>query len=146
MNRVKFAAANSKRSKIASELRDLSRKLRDAGDKKDEYKKQIDELNKDRKAIENDGILWRSPCTAEAALIIADELVFAGGQGKVTAFNAANGQEVWNVNVEGAARGLAIANDSLFVSTTVPSAIGYSNYFAKSNRLLDSLLLTGRTV
>ena len=36
MNRVKFAAANSKRSKIASELRDLSRKLRDAGDKNDE--------------------------------------------------------------------------------------------------------------
>lgn len=127
MNRKEFAAASSNRSRIASQMRALSRKLRGAGNKADVIKQQIAELKKQSKATENDGIVWKTPSSAEAALIVAGNIVFAGEKGAVTAFDAAKGNQVWKVDVDGDARGLAVANGNLFVSTTTGKIYCFAN-------------------
>ncbi|MHC4641112.1 MAG: outer membrane protein assembly factor BamB family protein, partial [Planctomycetota bacterium] len=62
-------------------------------------------------------IKWRIPSKCDAELVLTSNLVFAGGQGQVNAFNRENGKEVWSAKVEGKARGLAIAQGRLYVST-----------------------------
>ena len=104
--------------RIESELADLSLQLKDPGDKADQYKAQIEQLKQQQKQIQNGGVLWRTPCTAEAALIVAGDLIFAGDEGHVTAFDFSTGQEMWKATVDGAARGLAVAGNNLLVSTT----------------------------
>lgn len=51
------------------------------------------------------------------ALIVAGELVIAGGAGQVVALDKAEGKEVWSAPVAGKARGLAVAGGRLLVST-----------------------------
>ena len=118
MNQKQYATANSKRSKITSEIRNLSRSLRTAGDKAAEVKAKIAKLQSEFKETANEGILWRAACTAEAALIVVGDLVFAGDKNKVTAFDNASGEERWSAVVDGTARGLAVADGNLVVSTT----------------------------
>jgi hypothetical protein len=52
-------------------------------------------------------------------LILAGDVLFAGGTNKVAAYNIANGNELWNRVVKGRARALAAAGGRLFVSTDV---------------------------
>jgi outer membrane protein assembly factor BamB len=118
MNRKGYDRANSQRGKIASELRTLSRDLRKPGDKKTELEKRQAELKEQQKALVDDGILWQSAYTDEASLIIASNLVFAGGEGQVTVFDSDSGKEVAKIPIDGIARGLAVASGKLFVSTT----------------------------
>lgn len=116
--RKEFTAACNERVRIANELRDLSRKLPAAGDQAGAMRQRMAELRKRVPEIADVGVVWRRPCAADASLIVAGNLVFAGGQGAVTAFETAAGQEVWKAEVEGQARGLAIASGNLLISTT----------------------------
>jgi len=61
--------------------------------------------------------LWRTATDCPLTLILAGDTLFAGGEGKVTAYEAVTGQEIWTAEVEGWAHGLAAAAGSLFVST-----------------------------
>ena len=61
--------------------------------------------------------LWRQRCDGPYALILAGGTLFAGGDGKVVAVNAADGVTQWSGEVDGRAYGLAVANGALFVST-----------------------------
>ncbi len=61
--------------------------------------------------------LWRVVCECPEALILAGDLLFAGGRDKVVAVRADTGEMVWSVPVEGKAKGLAVANGRLYVST-----------------------------
>jgi len=116
--RKEFTAACSERVRIANELRDLGRKLPGAGDQAGAMRQRMAELRKRVQEIVDVGVVWRRPCAADASLIVAGGLVFAGGQGNVIAFETAAGQEVWKTGVEGQARGLAVASGNLLVSTT----------------------------
>ena len=118
INRMKYVAAKGQFEEISSELRDLSEKLPDAGDKTEEYKQRIAELKQKADRIDKEAVYWRAPCTAEAALVIAGDLVLAGGEGQVAAFQTETGQEVWTTSVDGQARGLAVVEGNLLVSTT----------------------------
>ncbi|MBM4042115.1 MAG: hypothetical protein FJ290_26765 [Planctomycetes bacterium] len=60
---------------------------------------------------------WKRPCTHSGSLILAGDTLFAGGDGEVAAFRAADGEAVWSGKVEGTAYGLAAANGRLLVST-----------------------------
>ena len=66
-----------------------------------------------KKRVERDpptaGVVWRTPCAADASLIVAGDCVFVGGQDSVTALDAATGKELCKASVEGTARGLAVA-------------------------------------
>jgi len=58
-----------------------------------------------------------SPCNAGLSLILAGDTLFAGGDGKVIAYDAKDGKQVWAADVAGKAYGLAVADGRLFVST-----------------------------
>jgi len=64
---------------------------------------------------------WRRPCTLTDSLILAGKTLFAGGPGRVVAFDAESGRTVWTGEVEGTARGLAVAEAKLFISTDTGS-------------------------
>ncbi len=55
--------------------------------------------------------------TRRFAIILAGDLLYTGGVGKVEAHNITDGSVVWSAAVNGRARGLAAANERLFVST-----------------------------
>jgi outer membrane protein assembly factor BamB len=61
--------------------------------------------------------IWQMPSDCPLELILAGEILVAGGEDKVAAYNVATGREVWTASVEGRAYGLAVAGGRLFVST-----------------------------
>ena len=126
IDRKGFAAANSKRARIAREVRDLTLKLRNPGNKADEYKKRIAELQQQHKATETEGVVWRKPSQAELSLIATADHVVVGDKNVVTVHSAANGDEVWKSAVDGDVRGLAATDGNLFVSTTTGKIYRFS--------------------
>jgi len=60
---------------------------------------------------------WRRASENPLALILAGDALIAGGDGSVTAFATTDGAELWRLEVEGRAYGLAASEGRLFVST-----------------------------
>jgi len=60
---------------------------------------------------------WSVPCDYPHVLILAGDVLFAGGTNKVAAFSTTDGQQIWSRVVDGRARALAAAGGRLFVST-----------------------------
>lgn len=66
----------------------------------------------------NGGTVWSVTCDSPYySLIMAGDVLFAGGTNKVTAHDSISSNELWSKPVHGRARGLAAANGRLFVST-----------------------------
>ena len=65
----------------------------------------------------NGSAQWSVPCDYPHTLILAGDVLFAGGTNKVAAYSITNGDELWNRTVNGRARALAAAGGCLFVST-----------------------------
>ncbi len=61
--------------------------------------------------------LWRQTNSCSLALIMAGDVLFAGGTDEVRAFDARDGRLLWKGAVSGRAYGLAAADQALFVST-----------------------------
>jgi len=62
-------------------------------------------------------VRWTTPCPCADSLILAGDVLFAGGAGQVTAVDAKTGKALWNAEVAGTAKGLAAAGGRLLVST-----------------------------
>lgn len=62
-------------------------------------------------------MLWKKECNYPYSLILAGDLLFAGGSDRVAAFSAEDGSEVWSHDVEGRALEIAVADGRLLVST-----------------------------
>jgi len=60
---------------------------------------------------------WKTTADCPHDLILAGNTLFAGGDDRVVAFNAASGKELGSVPVTGRAHGLVAANGRLFAST-----------------------------
>ena len=68
----------------------------------------------------NGSTRWTYTSPAEEryfTLISAGDVIFAGGIGKVVAHDTTNGNIIWSKSVNGQVRGLAAANQHLYVST-----------------------------
>ncbi len=61
---------------------------------------------------------WTVPSQYADALILAGDLLFAGGLDQVAAMDTSAGSEVWKTPVSGRAQDLVVANECLFVSTS----------------------------
>ena len=61
--------------------------------------------------------LWKTPSTCADELILAGNVLFAGGADQVMAVEADTGKAAWFGTVEGVAKGLAVAGGRLLVST-----------------------------
>ena len=62
-------------------------------------------------------VLWKTPCACPDALILAGGVLFGGGENQVVAVEAATGKQLWTAEVDGRAKGLAVADGRLLVST-----------------------------
>jgi outer membrane protein assembly factor BamB len=62
-------------------------------------------------------IIWNIPSSHPYELILAGDLLFAGGDDEVAVFNTSNGSHLWTIPVNGRAYGLTAANGRLFVTT-----------------------------
>jgi outer membrane protein assembly factor BamB len=60
---------------------------------------------------------WRKPSKYPYALIMAGDLLFAGGNGEVAAFHSTDGKLLWTGKVDGRAYALAVADGRLLVGT-----------------------------
>jgi len=61
--------------------------------------------------------VWTVECAYPHSLILASDVLFAGGDDSVAAFSIRNGKRLWKAAVNGKAHGLAVANGCLLVST-----------------------------
>ena len=81
---------------------------------------QIEKINAEMKKVTDvlaEGEKWRVPCQCIDAIALTRGLLFAGGEGVVKGYVVATGNEAWSAPVNGKARGLAVANGRLLVST-----------------------------
>ena len=60
---------------------------------------------------------WQVECDCPHELILADDILFAGGSDEVSALDSGDGKRLWTGQVRGNAQGLVVANGALFVST-----------------------------
>jgi len=75
--------------------------------------RRLDEISAGMKGC----FLWRVECAQPHALMLAGEMLFAGGNGEVAAYSVVDGKQVWTAPVKGTALGLAVAHGRLLVST-----------------------------
>ncbi len=117
VDRLKHAQATVERQKASLALKDLrgKRTKMDA----EEYKTQSETLAKQIAELSDVGVLWKTPCPHDDALIVAGNTVFAGGKDAVAAFDFETGEAGWQAEVQGVAGGLAAAAGRLIVSTTI---------------------------
>jgi outer membrane protein assembly factor BamB len=85
------------------------------------YKAKQEEIAKhktDLAAAADVGVKWTLDSPHQSALIVAGKTLIAGGKGEVIAIDAETGKLAWNAAVDGEARGLAVSDGHLAVSTT----------------------------
>ncbi len=67
--------------------------------------------------VRYDGPEWRRECNETVAMILAGEQLIAGEDGRVIAYDIADGKVRWEERIDGVAYGLAVADGALFVSS-----------------------------
>jgi len=77
--------------------------------------------------------IWRKGESFPCSMIWAGNHLFAGGDGKVAAFDR-DGNKVWSASVKGKAYGLAAADQCLFVSTDTGHIYSFREQAAVSNK------------
>jgi outer membrane protein assembly factor BamB len=115
MDRLVHAKATTERQKVNLELNGLRRKRREMS--AEEYQEKSDGLNRRVNELSEVGTTWSADTTADAALILADTSLVAGGTDEVAIYNSGDGELIWSAAVEGKASGLAAAGGQLLVST-----------------------------
>jgi outer membrane protein assembly factor BamB len=84
--------------------------------------KLVEKMTPDRKGaptkVWDHQVLWTIPdVNGSDSLIVAGNVIIAGGDSKVTAIDASSQQVLWSAEVDGVPYGLAAANGRLYVST-----------------------------
>ena len=110
---------------LTTRLHDARRRLR--AEKTDQRRKEVEQYEKKVAALGPEGkkleqqrdacTVWRTACAHSDAIALAGSTLLAGGDGTVVAMDADTGKTTWSAPVEGSARGLAVAEGRLLVST-----------------------------
>ena len=125
-DRKKHAVASQKSHKIKSKLKKQLVKLRFVkGDEADKTRVEIKKLQAEVKQHQDTGVLWDQKTDARNALIVAGDKVIVGGQDKVVILDEKTGKVLETLKVDGEARGLAVSDGTLVVSTTNGDVIAY---------------------
>ncbi len=122
VDRPAYAEASRRRNSLEYKAKSLrSRSRQGTADARKSAQEQLDsttrQLEQHNREKVGPAIKWRSACPYDAELIVCANLVVAGGQDEVCAFDRDSGRSVWKAAVEGKARGLAVADGRLYVST-----------------------------
>lgn len=107
---------NTRRSGIEKRLKGMDKSKADYkafSEQATKLKAMTAQLNEQAKKC----VLWKRPLRYPYSLIMAGDVIFAGGEGKVAAINSSDGKEMWSAAVEGNVWGLCVAGGKLFAST-----------------------------
>ncbi|QDU81448.1 outer membrane biogenesis protein BamB [Polystyrenella longa] len=125
--RIPYAEASLERHALQQEINGLQRKLWKAkGEEADNLRKEMAAIEQKIADSMPTGQLWEAGCALEGSLAICGNAVVAGGEQRVQIFDRKTGDQLEQHEVEGEATGFAIANGSLFVSTTTGNIYNFS--------------------
>jgi len=132
MERTKYAEASRKRNSLEYRIKELRGSAKSGND--EQRKKREDQLAAAEKELETlyrenitPSVKWSLPSTSDAELILCENLVLVGGEGRVNAYSRDSGQAAWDAKVDGRASGLAVADGRLYVSTTTGKVYCYAS-------------------
>ncbi|WP_417383032.1 PQQ-binding-like beta-propeller repeat protein [Gimesia sp.] len=128
VNRSEHAVGSQKAHKNDMTINDLFKKLRGLkGKKAEEVRAEIKTLQDENKAFAKAGLIWEIAAPSRNALIVAGDKVIAGGEDQVLIIDEATGKLLETLKVKGEARGLAVSDGELIVSTSAGEVIGYGS-------------------
>ena len=100
----KFASADqSARGRISGQIQELSKKIVQAG--------------AEEKRLKATSFKWRYSGKDLRSVLLAGDILFAGGEGTVIALDAESGRQIWTHKVDGGAVAMAAAGGNLVVSS-----------------------------
>ena len=127
---VRIAVLRDRQKKLAAKLKGLSKApegRKETPEQATKRKAEIVKLKGQQKEISrqlselgkssNTGKVWSVNCPEAYEIILAGDTLFLGGDGEVSARAAGDGKPLWTGKVDGKARGLAVADGRLYVST-----------------------------
>jgi len=122
-NRMRYLELARERNALTGQYGKVRDQLKKAAKNSDQAKSldghlqnlgtQINELSTKMK----DCYLWTAKCDYPYSMIMAGDVLFAGGENEVAAFGTEDGEVIWKASVEGRAYGLSVMNGGLYVST-----------------------------
>ncbi len=118
MDRIEYAVNSRERHALEMELIDLNRASASTPKEKSELAEKIRAAQKRLEEIAMIGIRWHQKTEDDAAVLATENVVFVGGEGRVTGYDCLDGHPVWQTEVDGKARDLVFSGGSLIVSTT----------------------------
>jgi outer membrane protein assembly factor BamB len=124
LDRVRHHELREKGKKLRMRRDEISKLLKGMSESSEERRKLEDELNEVTEEIRRveeaiqECYVWGHPCRSPYhSLILAGDLLFAGGKDEVVALSASDGRQIWKGKVKGNAYGLAVCEGRLYVST-----------------------------
>ena len=133
LDRLPYAVWSRKRNALETNIAMETKLARAPGAAGEEAKERLRKLLEDRAQLGEEGVAWSVPDASESSLIVAGNTVIVGGRDTVTAYDVATGQKTWSASVAGEARGLAVADGRLFVSTTSGRIVCFGNDSPKAS-------------
>ncbi|UCG57737.1 MAG: PQQ-binding-like beta-propeller repeat protein [Phycisphaerales bacterium] len=123
LNRPEYLRLSRKRTDLSRQS-DAIKKERDKlpkdSEKSAELQKRLRELSSQIARLSKglqDCYLWTVDSKHSHSLIMAGDVIFAGGDNRVAALEPSSGKVIWDAPVAGKAYGLTVANGALIVST-----------------------------
>ena len=117
LNQKVYSTVNGNRSKLRNQLRTIYSNYRSGKIEKPEYLAQANALRKQLNSQDEAGVEWKVKCASNAAVIVTAAHVVVGGKNLVEIFDAKTGKPTGRLKVSGNARGLAVSDGRLVVST-----------------------------
>lgn len=115
-----YKALVAARRQIGEELEAAKKSEVEAANELKTVDGQLRALVREEKVVAKEieaAVRWRIACECPDAMVLAGDVIFAGGQNRVIAVDAQSGEKLWETKVKGKARGLAAAGGRLCVST-----------------------------
>ena len=128
VDRLEHAVASQEAHALDMEIYNTNRALRSEKDeaKRKEMRQKISDAQLQIPKLADVGVVWKKPSAGISSLVATGNAVIVGGDGVVSAFAADDGRQIWEAKVDGKARGLAVANGRVVVSTDTGAVYCYS--------------------
>jgi outer membrane protein assembly factor BamB len=118
LNRKKFPVASMRLETLKNQKTTIDRNL--ASNPSDKNKALALQIVADIESAEKQFAAtrtWETDSTCHESLILAGGTLYAGGENQVTAVDSESGKVVWQTDVEGTVKGLAVADGRLLATT-----------------------------
>ena len=118
LDRTVYAINSRRRHELEMFVKETAPKLRAPVPDAKTLKAKLKQAEKELVAIADIGIEWKQATKDNDCLVATANLIFVGGEKRITAYNRTNGVQAWQAEVEGTASAIVVAQKHLLVSTT----------------------------